>query len=91
MASSAAGLQNFPCCRPGFFFPPDNRPVMIRNLRTLLTRAQISQRKVTSAGFEASRVQDLINAVRNPVRVQNMCVAEAWVILIVQCDPEAVQ
>jgi len=30
----------------GFFFPPDNRPFMIRNLRTLLTRAQLTEQDV---------------------------------------------
>ncbi|HVJ53144.1 MAG TPA: RNA methyltransferase [Aliidongia sp.] len=30
----------------GFFFPPDNRPIMVRNLRTLLTRAQLTEQDV---------------------------------------------
>jgi tRNA/rRNA methyltransferase len=30
----------------GFFFPPDNKPIMVRNLRTLLTRAQMTEQDV---------------------------------------------
>ena len=30
----------------GFFFPPDNKPIMVRNLRTMLTRAQMTEQDV---------------------------------------------
>jgi tRNA/rRNA methyltransferase len=30
----------------GFFFPPDNKPIMVRNLRTMLTRAEMTEQDV---------------------------------------------